>query len=54
MNVDVNRCFWRVKMTKKQAMLKAKRLNATRYKLSRLKVKPMKYGNVWVLVGFAL
>lgn len=38
-------------MNEKQAIEKAAKLNATRYRNSRIKVKPFKYGTIWILVG---
>jgi hypothetical protein len=34
-----------------EAIRRAARLNATLYRNSRISVRPMKFGNVWVLVG---
>ena len=40
-------------MSKEQAEKRAEVLNATRYRLSAIRVEPMRYGTVWVLVGVA-
>jgi len=38
-------------MTYDQAVARAERLNATRYKNSRIRVVPSLYGGTWVLIG---
>jgi len=37
--------------TEAEAIVRADKLNRTRYLKSRINVKPLKYGNVWVLIG---
>jgi len=42
---------WKAWNTPRQAKIKADRLNSTRYRHSRIKVKPLKYGTIWILAG---
>ena len=39
-------------MTETQAIARAAKLNRTRYKKSRIKVRPEKCGQMWILIGF--